>query len=336
MSWANFDDSFDTHPKTMRAGNAAVGLFARLVPYATRLTTDGMVPGEVVAAYGTKPQAAKLVKVRFLHAAGHDCPRCAQPEPGDYVIHDYLQWNKSKQQVLSARAAEAEKKRLQRAAAAAPRPGPPENAMRFDDDSSRKRNRFVDENESNRSRFSDRSPAQGHVSPGESAPRARDSQSKPVLPTEGQLASTPAATPPVPSETVAAASAACAPLVDAMTRAGMTVSWSLSAEQWIDMRAHVERCGVAALVAHASLAWPRAKTIPRSASYFLSGWAGLPAVPADAQPPPAEQSRPSATDRAFANGLDIVSRMRQLDQQDPLTSTTGDRNLTYTQGELTA
>ena len=34
MAWFALDDGFDTHPKVRKAGNAAVGLFALLVPFA--------------------------------------------------------------------------------------------------------------------------------------------------------------------------------------------------------------------------------------------------------------------------------------------------------------
>ncbi|MER5715766.1 hypothetical protein [Streptomyces sp. NPDC002132] len=112
MAWFALDDGFDTHPKVRKAGNAAVGLFVRLGVHATRHLTEGHLDGDIVRRYGTEPNVRKLIAVGMLHAHGHACPRCPQPAEGDYVIHDYLDYNKSRAQIEAAR--EAARKRQQR------------------------------------------------------------------------------------------------------------------------------------------------------------------------------------------------------------------------------
>jgi hypothetical protein len=112
MPWFALDDGFDSHPKVRKAGNAAVGLFVRLGVHATKHLTEGHLDGAIVRDYGTPATVRKLISVGMLHAFGHDCKRCEQPVEDGYVIHDYLDYNKSRAQIEAAR--EAARKRQQR------------------------------------------------------------------------------------------------------------------------------------------------------------------------------------------------------------------------------
>ncbi|SFK74593.1 hypothetical protein [Streptomyces pini] len=115
MPYFLVDDGAHSHPKVMRAGNAAFGLWTRVGSYVAQHLTDGHVPCEVVKMYGSAAQAAKLVKVGLWHEHGHTCPRCPQPREGDYYMHDYADSrNPSRVQVEERRAKEVEKKRRQR------------------------------------------------------------------------------------------------------------------------------------------------------------------------------------------------------------------------------
>jgi hypothetical protein len=315
MTWAHLDDSFDSHPKVMKAGNAAAGLFARLIAYSSRLLTDGAIAGAVMTSYGTKPQIDKLVRVGLAHRAGHACPRCAQPDEGDYVIHDYLQWNKSRAKVLAERKTEADKKRNQRAAGASPRPDPPTNRDRIEDDSNFFRDVNTIESKTKSSLNSGNGAAHSDLSPRESSPRARDIQSTPLLvpPTEVQLASPRAASAP---QGGSATAASCGPLVEAMTAAGMAIGWNLTEPQWAEVRHQIDRCTIPVLVERAAEAWHRASSRPRSAVYFLRCWADLPAIPPGTPTSPAlpgRPAKPSATDAAINRGLDIKAQMVALD-----------------------
>lgn len=112
MAWFALDDGFDTHPKVRKAGNAAVGLFVRLGVHATRHLTEGHLDGDIVRDYGTAATIRKLIAVGMLHETGHGCQRCPQPADGNFFIHDYLDYNKSRAQIEAAR--EAARKRQNR------------------------------------------------------------------------------------------------------------------------------------------------------------------------------------------------------------------------------
>nr|WSS66766.1 hypothetical protein OG284_36710 [Streptomyces sp. NBC_01177] len=115
------DDGAHSHPKFVRAGNAAVGLWSRIGSYVAQHLTDGHVPGEVAKMYGSAPQIKKLTAVGLWHEHGHLCVRCPQPRQGDYFMHDYAEsGNPSRAEVLDRRERAAEKKRQQRAGGTAP------------------------------------------------------------------------------------------------------------------------------------------------------------------------------------------------------------------------
>lgn len=145
MPWFVVDDSAHSHPKLIKAGNAAVGLWMRCGSYAAQHLTDGIVPGAVAAMYGTAPQTAKLVKLGLWHPAGHVCPSCVQPADGDYIMHDYLSYNPNRKQVLARRAKAAERQRRHRGQTDSGPPEPPTNRERFNDESAANRERIEDE-----------------------------------------------------------------------------------------------------------------------------------------------------------------------------------------------
>lgn len=98
MSWFKVDDKAHGHPKTMMAGNAAFGLWVRLGSYCSDHLTDGFVPRELADAYGTKAEIATLLRVGYIEQV-----------EGGYQLHDFLDYNPSKAQVLEERARNAER-----------------------------------------------------------------------------------------------------------------------------------------------------------------------------------------------------------------------------------
>ncbi|MFF8095713.1 mucin-2 [Streptomyces sp. NPDC016675] len=136
MSWFKVDDTAHSHPKVMKAGNAALGLWLKTGSYAAQHLTDGIVPGIVAQAYGTAPQARKLITVGLWHPAGHSCPRCAQPPAGDYVIHDFHVYNPTRaaEQDRRQAAADRQKRAREKAAETRKRTESPTNRPRFEDE----------------------------------------------------------------------------------------------------------------------------------------------------------------------------------------------------------
>jgi hypothetical protein len=168
MPWFVVDDSAHSHPKMVKAGNAAVGLWMRCGSYAAQHLTDGIVPGDIARMYGTPPQIAKLVKLRLWHPSEHACEGCQQPPAGDYVMHDYLTYNPTRKQVLDRRAKAADKKRRQRDGGGRPKGASERNRERFEEESDPNRMRIEDESDPIHRPLFDEEPGQSDVSPGDS------------------------------------------------------------------------------------------------------------------------------------------------------------------------
>jgi hypothetical protein len=189
MPWFAVDDSAHTHPKIVKAGNAAVGLWMRCGSYAAQHLTDGIVPGAIATMYGTPPQIAKLTKLGLWHPAGHTCPRCPQPADDDYVMHEYhLHGNPTRQEVLDRRARAAEKKRKQRATGHTPPHDPQRNRPRNDGESNPNRERFEDESDPNREPLFYESAGDEPASRGDSLGTRARAFPSPPLPSKKKVA----------------------------------------------------------------------------------------------------------------------------------------------------
>jgi hypothetical protein len=100
MPWFRLDDSFDTHPKVIAAGNEATGLFVRCGTYCARHLTDGFIPEHVALLYGSPELAESLVRAKLWRRVR-----------GGWRMPDYLEYNPSHQQVDTERAAKTERQR---------------------------------------------------------------------------------------------------------------------------------------------------------------------------------------------------------------------------------
>lgn len=96
------DDSLYDDPAVIRAGTAAFGLYSRCGGYVARQLTDGFVPSEVAAAYGTPEWTRKLLDAGLWETV-----------PGGFYMPRYLNEdrNPSRSKVLADRAAKAERQR---------------------------------------------------------------------------------------------------------------------------------------------------------------------------------------------------------------------------------
>jgi hypothetical protein len=63
-----------------------------------------------------------------------------------------------------------------------------------------------------------------------------------------------------------------------MGTARMVVGWGLSEPEWFALHAHINRCGIPALIEHAARRWNTANP-PQTARYLMRMWADLPAIP---------------------------------------------------------
>ena len=95
MAWVRLDDQFTDHPKVVAAGPLAAWLYVCGLTYCARHLTDGLIPVAQVrqmAASGAGKLAAALVAVGLWEEA-----------PGGYRVHDYLEYNPTRAQVLALR-----------------------------------------------------------------------------------------------------------------------------------------------------------------------------------------------------------------------------------------
>jgi|SRR5687768_12305435 len=98
MAYA-LDDSWDNCTPVARAGNACFGLYVRCGIWSARNLTDGFVPGEIVAGYGSPEQTRKLVDVGLWETA-----------EGGLWVPDYLARNPSAEKVRARQRADADRK----------------------------------------------------------------------------------------------------------------------------------------------------------------------------------------------------------------------------------
>lgn len=106
MTWFKVDDSLDFHPKCRKAGNKAMGLWVRSGAYSARMLTEGLIEYSLVASLGgTRADARKLVEVGLWDDDAAN---------GGYRFHQWEQANPTRQEVLDAREAAAERKRRSR------------------------------------------------------------------------------------------------------------------------------------------------------------------------------------------------------------------------------
>lgn len=98
------DDSWDNCGPVLQVGNAAFGVYVRCGVWVARNLTDGFVPAELAAAYGSPEYTRKLVDAGFWEAVD-----------GGYRVVDYLTLNPTGEKVRAKRQAEADRKARWRA-----------------------------------------------------------------------------------------------------------------------------------------------------------------------------------------------------------------------------
>jgi hypothetical protein len=102
MVWFKVDDGFHQHPKALRAGNAALGLWVRCGAYCSQYETDGMIPTQVAAQYGTRREIDRLVTAGLWMRVD-----------GGYRMPDFLDYNPAHSDLEMKRKLDRERKRQQ-------------------------------------------------------------------------------------------------------------------------------------------------------------------------------------------------------------------------------
>lgn len=110
-TYVKVHDGLPDHPKIIEAGGEAGWLYICGLAYASRQLTDGVISKRLVRRLtdGSNPEASAsaLVRVGLWHEGEHDCPSCPPAAPDAYVIHDYLDHQRSASEVADLRAKRA-------------------------------------------------------------------------------------------------------------------------------------------------------------------------------------------------------------------------------------
>jgi hypothetical protein len=108
VPWARFEDDYLGNTKLATLSTAAIALDMAAIIYSARELRDGVLSEPDVQAVAAlihlkrwPPTAAELVRVN----------RWAKADGGGFTIHDYLEYQPSRQQVLEERAAAAQRMR---------------------------------------------------------------------------------------------------------------------------------------------------------------------------------------------------------------------------------
>lgn len=98
MTWFKVDDALAFHRKSMKAGNAAMGLWVRAGSWCAQQLNDGRIPPEIVAALGTQAEADALVRAELWHET-----------MDGYEFHDWAEYQPTRESVLEKREKTAER-----------------------------------------------------------------------------------------------------------------------------------------------------------------------------------------------------------------------------------
>jgi hypothetical protein len=104
MPYATLDDNFPDHPKVAGLTDAAFRLHVAGILYCSRHLTDGLIAADEVPRLVRRYRKTALDELvergMWIDIIG-----------GAYSVHDYLEWNDSRETVEKRRAAVAERKR---------------------------------------------------------------------------------------------------------------------------------------------------------------------------------------------------------------------------------
>ena len=100
MPYLNTDDGFPDHPKVEQLSDAAYRLHSCGMHYAAKHLTDGLIPERRVRRLVPRFRTSALDELlagEVWHLGGQGCgtKTCLKGDEGEYVVHDFLQWNKS-------------------------------------------------------------------------------------------------------------------------------------------------------------------------------------------------------------------------------------------------
>ena len=100
MPYLNLDDNYPDHPKVEALSDAAYRLHGACMFYTARFRLDGyLTEGQFRGRRNWSQRTERELLASLLHAPGTPCE--SRDCPGDdglrYRLHDFFQWNKSRE-----------------------------------------------------------------------------------------------------------------------------------------------------------------------------------------------------------------------------------------------
>lgn len=103
MPWGRLDDQANGNPKLLALSDPAYRMWACALIYCQAQLTDGFVPEHAIHTFGVRARNKEAVADELCRAlAPGKGPLWAKVE-GGYQLHDYLDWNDSREEVESKR-----------------------------------------------------------------------------------------------------------------------------------------------------------------------------------------------------------------------------------------
>jgi hypothetical protein len=112
MPWVRIDENAMDHPKFLALSDGAWRLWCEGLAYCQKHLTDGLI--QVAALRGFRHFSPGKMKVLLQPYQPGANPLWSQPDPKTVMVHDYLQWNDSREEVLSARQGAQERRQRYR------------------------------------------------------------------------------------------------------------------------------------------------------------------------------------------------------------------------------
>ena len=104
MPYFKVEDTLAFHPKVLRAGNAAMGLWVRAGAYCTQQLTDGHVPDDMIATLGGTERDAKALVAAGLWEKARD----------GYQFHEWAESGRNWTRAMVEQRRKSDRRRQQR------------------------------------------------------------------------------------------------------------------------------------------------------------------------------------------------------------------------------
>ncbi len=100
MAWIRLDDDYIYHPKFVALSSGAFRLWHEGMAYCRKLLTDGVIPQTALRSFR---YAKRSAVDELITPIGTDVAPLWERIESGFLVHDYLVWNKSREQELKDR-----------------------------------------------------------------------------------------------------------------------------------------------------------------------------------------------------------------------------------------